>query len=283
MSYTEPQADEGQPTGQADGGETGGQPYADYLNRVPEEVRGDIEPVFADWNRNVNSQFEQHASYRKQWEPYESTGIRDQTPEQIQWALQVANAAQNDPASLRAWLDENHPAPADPAPAQPQQEFGTYDQYDPNAQFKQMLEPIQQQMQQMNDRWQEFQNQTALERLSATLEAEIAAAKQSEAARALPADVLKNFEGYMETFGMQHASAGSDPKQVVAKAFADLQALGNQFGTAALQQKVDQPAPAVSGDVADGSVETVKGLREANKIAAQQIRATLAANGGFGI
>lgn len=283
MSYTEPSADGVQPEqGQGDGGATGDQPYGDLLSRVPEEVRGSVEPLFAEWNSRVNSRFEDAASYRKQWEPYESIGLSDMQPDQVQWALQVANAAQNDPQALRTWLDDNHPQPAPQQQPEPQQDV-TFDQYDPNAQFKQMLDPVLQRLEAMDQRWQQQQQQEYERTIDNTLNSEIAKLSQEHGA-SLPQGV--EMSDVIERFGNRYATPGADPAQVVQKAWQDYTTWSNALSTAALQQKVDQPQTPVTGGEADMTPEPFtrgNALGEANKIATQQIRETLRANGGFSI
>ena len=276
MSYTEPAADEGQPAGQADEG-TGGQPYADYLTRVPEEVRGDIEPIFKDWNSSVNKRFEEHAQYRKEWEPYES--VRSHQPEAVGEALQLYQLAVNDPKAFQEWFND-YASQRGLTPAQAAQELAqeetTFDQYDPNAQFKQMLDqsvgPLQKQFEQFMQKQQQIEQQQLEQSIQSQIDQEIT--KLQEEAKNLPAKVREQIPDIIERFGSRYATQpGVTPDQVVRKAWADFEALSNQLRTGALQEKVDQPEPALAGDVADGAPPQIKTLAEANKIALQQMRA----------
>lgn len=270
----EPMVDGGQPDqGQADA-PSGGQPYADYLNRLPEEVRGDVEPVFQDWNKNVNSRFEQHASFRKQWEPYEKAGLNTYTADQLAWAVQTLQ----NPQQAREWLDQQYGPVQAPEPAQ--ESLDPYGYQDPNQQLEQLLSsklgPLEQQLQQFNDWRQQLEQQQMEQQIASALEAEVNKLREEHAA-GLPKEVQENFGDIIERFGMRYAESGADPATVVQKAWADFQALQNQLTTAALQNKVDQPQAPVDGGVADLTPEKVNSLREANKIALQQMRANRAA------
>lgn len=271
MSFTEPTADAGQPAeGQA--AEAPSQPYADYLNRVPEEVRGDIQPIFHDWNSQVNRQFEEHANYRKQWEPYESIGLNQHQPDQVQWAMQVAEAAQNNPQALREYLDQQHgPVQVE----QPQQNLDEFAYQDPQQQWQdqlaQQLKPLQEQLQQFSDWRTALEQQAHQAQIEQAISTEVERLKQ-ENASSLPKHVLENFDNLVSTFAERHAEAG-DPRQAVQKGWADLQTLLNQTKTDALQAKLDQPAPSLEGGVADLAPDQPKTLREAQAIALQQMRA----------
>lgn len=294
MSFTDQSADGVQPdSGQ---GESGGQPYADYLDRVPEEVRGDIEPIFSDWNSHVNKQFEQHAGYRKQWEPYEQLGVHEQNPENLQALLDFQQALENNPQGVWEWAQgyaKERGLYEEPAPAeQPAEDFSYLD---PNQQYEKVLEqklgPLQKQFEQF-EQWRnqleeaarEQQEQQEHERqvaeISSALEHEIGQLAEKHAAN-LPEKMREQFGDILERFAYPYADEGLAPGEVVQKAFADFQNWQNLLQTDALQAKVDAPAPAQSGGTPDGSPPSLgKGrdaLREAEKIAREQLRANRAA------
>lgn len=265
------QPDEGQ------GAQASDSPYADYLNRLPEEVRGDVEPVFRDWDANVTKRFQEASEYRKQWEPYESTGVHQQTPEEIQWALQVAEAAKSNPQALREYLDQTFgPVQAQQIEQAAQQDNLTFDQFDPNAQLEQLLSsklgPIEQQLQQFSQ-WQTQQQQEAEHnRIQSAIDTEIGKLKEEHADR-LPEPVKEQFEDIIERFGMKYATPGADPASVVSKAWADFEALQNQLERATLQAKADAPSAAESGGVADGSPDKIHNMKEAGVKALEILQA----------
>ena len=278
MSFTEPSVTDGvQPdAGQGDGGQqSGGQPYADYLARVPDEVRGDIEPIFRDWNSHVNSRFQEHAEYRNQWKPYEEAGVTQYAPQDIQAAFSLLQ----NPEQLRAWADQQY-GPVTPEPATPEPD--PYSFQDPSQQewLTKQLEPFQRELQELRD-WRTQQEQQAQEaQIDQQLNAEITALKEKHAAN-LPEDVRNNFEDIIQRFGWKYAEPGANPREVVAKAWADFESLSNQLRSSAIQEKIDQPAPAERGGGADVAPEPLgKGddaLRNARRIAIEQLRQNRAA------
>lgn len=84
------------------GGGEGGTDGLFDLSSVPEDYRPYVEPHLKDIQRNVNQKFQDNANYRKQWEPYESLGINDYDPEDLQGLLQFAEIA-NNPETFKEW------------------------------------------------------------------------------------------------------------------------------------------------------------------------------------
>lgn len=272
MSFTDPTADVAQPEGQGDGS-TSDAPYAEYLNRVPEEVRGDIEPVFKDWDANVTRRFQEASEYRKQWEPYEQAGVTQYRPEDIQAAFQLLQ----DPEQARAWLDQNY-GPIQAAVETPQAEPAVDDYsafgVDPQ-QFERLLEskltPLQQQVEQWQQRWTEFEQQAHEAQIAGQIEQAVAELKAKEADR-LPAELRDKFDGLIEQFGMQYAEQGADPQQVVQRAWADLQVVLNAAQKSAFQSAADAPKPAEAGGVPDVSTPQAKRIQDVQAMAEEFLR-----------
>jgi hypothetical protein len=100
-------ADDVQP---ADSGEGQGDASTDSglydLDSVAPDVRELLEPHIKAINGNVEKKFREAADYRKQWQPYEESGIKDVPPETLQELLQFAQMA-NDPSQaeqFNQWL-----------------------------------------------------------------------------------------------------------------------------------------------------------------------------------
>lgn len=95
-------ADDGQSPAGDQGVDSGDSGYAQYLDSVPPEIREQVEPLFKEFDGNVTKKFQEHAEYRKQWEPYEETGIKDLDPESLKGLLEFAQMA-NDPEQFGQW------------------------------------------------------------------------------------------------------------------------------------------------------------------------------------
>ena len=261
--------------GQGDSGGQGAAPYQEYLDRIPEEMRGEIEPVFKEWDANTTRRFQESAERQKQWEPYEELGITQLPVEEAQWLLQFRDAALNNPQAVQQWWDEyaqqNGLTPQQAAeqqqPGQGVEDFFATDDQAVAKLLDERLGPLQQQVEQFNQ-WREQQDYTArvaeAERYVEGQIEELQAKHPNEFDREL---VEKLVGQYVE----------SDPEHAVQRAFDDSRALIAQIEKRTLQGKANQPAPAESGGVAVSAPEDVKSLEEAGRIAIERLRADRAA------
>lgn len=245
-----------------------GTPYAEYLNRIPEEVRGHVEPIFKEWDSNVTRRFQEHAEFRKQFEPYQPLGLTELSPDEVAWALQFRQAAVSNPHAIRDWYQEYgqqhgliETAPS--SPAQPDPYAVEFE--DPTiAALKQQLTPLQQQIEQMNA-WRQQQEEQA---------------RVTEARNYVETQMSELEVKHPEEFnrraveGLVAQYIDTDPAHAVPRAFADWQHIRSQIEKDTLQDKVNQPPPAESGGIANGAAEPIRTLADANRIALEQIRAS---------
>jgi hypothetical protein len=255
------------PEGQGD--QSNSSPYAEYLDRLPEEVRGDVEPVFRDWDAQTTRKFQDAAEYRKQWEPLEQTGVSQRDPAEVQWAMQFVDALQN-PSAIKEWFDEY--AQQNGLTAKEQQQL-EQEYVDPTVEslveqrLAAQLGPVANQLQELTE-WRQAQE---FGRAEAQAMAQIRTVVDE--LKAKHGDEFN--EQMVEKLLPQYIQ--SDPQHAVERAFADWQQMLADVQKQTLQSKVDQPAGAESGGSAVGSPEPpVKG--EALKMAAAQALEQLRAN-----
>lgn len=62
------------------------------LSTVPEELRDSVAPILKEIEGNATKKFQQHADFRRQWEPYEELGIHELDPEGLGNLLEFARA-----------------------------------------------------------------------------------------------------------------------------------------------------------------------------------------------
>jgi len=274
LSFTDPTADPVQPDpGQGEPG-TSDAPYAEYLNRIPEDARGQVEPIFKEWDANTTRRFQEHSEYRKTWEPYEQAGVQQHNPESVQWALQFLQAAETNPQAIQQWFDayaqERGLTPAQAA-EQVAQDPGTFgDPYGDQSQqlselLKQQLSPLQQQLEQMTQ-WRE-QQETAVREQEAQ---RFIHGQMDELRSKHPSEFTKEAEGYVEAFLSKYIE--SDPRNAVPRAWADYQTLVNEISKQVLQPKADAPAAPESGGAPDVTPKPIKTLKEAEAVALARLR-----------
>lgn len=252
-------------------------PYAEYLNRIPEELREQVEPVFKEWDGNTTRKFQEASEYRKQWEPYEKVGVSRTSPEAVDWALQFYRALEN-PQAIQQWYDayaqENGLTPQQAAEQQSQQQppgeqlFADYQ--DPSItqalerQLQQHLSPIQQQLEKFSS-WQQQQETQAREQAAMNvIEGQLGDLEKKHGDQFNREWVDKFVANYIE----------SDPHNAVHRAWDDYQNMVNQISKSALQSKVDAPAPAESGGIPNVAPEEIKTMAQAAEQARAIIRET---------
>ena len=240
MSFTDQEAEPVQPEGQGGEGTGGGSPWADLLDRTPEDSRELFESRFRDWDANYTRTSQELADAKKQWE-----GIDRQ---QVDAAFQLLS----DPEAARNWLDQQYGPlqAAQPEPAAPDPFTGFEDPS--QQQFEQLLKsqlgPLQQRLEEYDQRWQQMEQQAQVEQIQSQIDAEISTLAEQHG-KSLPEGV--DIKDVVERYGSKYADAGANPKEVVARAWGDFQAHLNAIEKAVLQSKVDAPKPAEGGGVPD--------------------------------
>lgn len=256
MSVTDPSADPVQPE-PGQGEEGSGSPYDSYLSRIPEQVRGEVEPVFKDWDANVSRKFQEAADFRKEWEPYQELGVQQVPPDEMQWHLTFRDALQNNPQAVVDWAREfaqERGISLEQAVQEAQQqdtgldEFGSFDQQA----LQTHLAPLQQQMEQITAYIEQQQQQAALSQAQQQVEKQLDELKAQH-----PNEYVRE---EVELFLDRHRDKGL---QAVQAAFADAQKWKAQLQKQFVESKANVPPGAEHGGGADGSVEPAKTLPEA--------------------
>ncbi len=258
-------------------GAAGDAPYAEYLNRIPEEVRGQVEPVFKEWDANTTRRFQEQAEYRKQWEPYEQLGVQNLSQDQVQWAMQFMSALDS-PQTIKDWyqtyaqangLSEAEKQQQAQQAQQAQPDLASYDQfggYEDPAQIqnllKEQLGPLQQELQALAAWRQQQDQQKQLQEAERLIESQKSDLRTKHPEEYNEEAISKLVAQYVST----------DPLNAVPRAFADWQQIRGDIEKATLQSKVNQPPPPESGGVADGSPERITSLAQANVIALARLR-----------
>ena len=232
-------------------GDQGASPYQEYLDRIPESLRADVEPVFKEWDANVTQRFQKNAEDLKQWEAYQQ--FQGVDPEALKWGREMYDAVTTDPASVKQWYEqyaEQNGLVETPAEVE---ETIDFDAFNPDpAQFEALvykrLGPLAQQMQQLTEAWQQQQAEAAEGVAREFMQRQLDEIKASD-------PNLYN-EQAIEGFAARYIE--SDPENAIPRAFEDWKAVHSQIQTDALQNKVNNAIPAETGGAVDGAPEPVK-------------------------
>ena len=255
------------------GGDGHDAPYREYLDRIPEEARDEAEEAFKAWDADTTRKFQEASEYRKNWEPYEQSGINQFPVEDVQWMVQFRQAL-DDPQAVKQWYESyaQQAGLATDEPAKPQAEQGVpFDEFmgaDPQQLqnlLKQELTPLQQQVEQFAEWRQQQEYAQRVSMAEAQIESQLEEIKAQHPDQ-FNREAIENFAGkYVNT----------DPEHAVQRGFADWQKVVAQIERDALQGKADAPAPAEAGGVAAATPEAPSTLEEANKQALERIRETM--------
>jgi hypothetical protein len=245
--------------GQGEGGGGGAAPYQEYLDRITdEEARGVAEEGFKSFDANVAKKFSEHATYRKGWAPYEEMGLRDQDPQMVAWAMQLAQAAQADPQAFYEWVNGDYANQYGLQAQQSQDDYGGYE--DPNQQLIQRLEALEQMYQGVDGRFEQQAQQHAQQEALRMVEGQIAELEKKHG-EAFDRDAL---EMVLPSF-TERAQTREELESAVPRAWEALQGLLNKREQQAFSGKLDAGrAPEASGmpDVSPPKIHTLKEAHE---------------------
>lgn len=269
MSFTDSESEPVQPEDGQGGGGTDS-PYADYLNRIPEDVRGQVEPIFKDWDANVTRRFQEHADFRRGWEPLQDTGINQFSPEQVQWATQFLGALDS-PQTIQQWYEQYAeqngltPAQAERQIAQETtlDEFGgLYDQRALEQLLDSRLGPVTQRLEALYEHQSQQEQQVRLHEAQQFVQGQIDEIKSKHPDEWNDEAVEGLISRYIET----------DPQHAVERAFADWQGILGKLERDFLKQKAGQPNAPEGGGSPVGGAEPIKTLEQASAHAREILR-----------
>jgi hypothetical protein len=245
-----PDVEQPDQSGQDDGG--GGAPYQEYLDRIPEQFRGDVEPVFKDWDANVTRRFQDNADFRKQWEPLSETGIHQLDPDAVSWLVQL-HAALEQPDIMQQWWDSyaqengltDQSSPDSDDGGNPTlDEFGMPDDQRLEKLLEDKLGQLTSRLDQYDQRFAQSDQQAAEREAQSYVDGQLQKlAEEHNGGKPFDQKMI----GLIDKFASSYIE--SDARNAIPKGFADLQQFLNERETLTLQGKLDQPPPAEGGGV----------------------------------
>lgn len=243
-------------------------PWAQYLERIPEEAREAAAEAFKEWDGNVTKRFQEASQFRQQMEPF-SEIVQGWDPEAARWARQFYNDATTNPQAVKEFYEQYAKENGLTVQEAVQElEAESYEDPDFGKALQSQIAPLQEQIQALTA-WRDEQLQTArLEEAKSMIESQLAA-EQERLGDRFDREQIEGLAGkYVE----------SDPANAIARAAQDWEAKLNHIEKQILQRKVDTSQPAAeSGGVPDASPEQITSLQRAGEIAREQLRAARAA------
>jgi hypothetical protein len=238
-------------------------PWAQYLERIPEEARDAATEAFKDWDGNVTKRFQEAADFRKQMEPFAPL-VTGRSAEEIEWGLQFRDAAANDPKAVKEWFEGYAQQHGLTEAETDQLEQDLLTDPDINQALQTQLGPLQQQVEAIQARFEQQDHAVRLQEAQTMITTQLDA-EEKRLGDAFNREAIEGLAGkYIE----------ADPNNAIQRAAQDWEQIYNQIQTGTLQKKVDTSRPAAeTGGVANGAPEEIKSLARASEIALQQLRA----------
>lgn len=229
------------------------------LESVPPELREQLLPHLKAVEGNVTKKFQEHADFRKQWEPYEQMGITDIEPEAMQSLLELQEVFA-DEDSLKDWWTQVGEYMGFDAGQEPDGEPGGEDG---DLDMSSIEEVIASKLD---------------ERLAPLLEAQRSADEQQriqEAEQQIDAALgtLKEQHGeFDEDTVLRLALAYDGEKDPLEAAFRDYQELIAQAEKGLLDRKLKQPEAPEGGGTAATATEPITDFETAKRMAKERMR-----------
>jgi hypothetical protein len=108
MSEQAPEYTQGQPVEAGTGTQESAAPWAEYLNDLPDSVRPLVEPKFREWDSNTTKRFQQVHSEYEPLKPFQSVMDNGWDFNDVQQALQLTTALNENPQAVYDALVANY-------------------------------------------------------------------------------------------------------------------------------------------------------------------------------
>lgn len=246
------------------------------LDSVAPEIREAVAPHLKAIEGNVTKKFQEAADYRKQWEPYAETGIKDLDPASLKGLLEFAQMA-NDPDQFGQWWENAG------------KEMGLFEKFTQNAGvdddlgLEDDLSP---------EKVQELIEKQVAEKIGpieSSLQAQQQQQKEAQAGEEIASamDSIRSenptlFEGDQEhqkkvndriaRLAYSYSDDGSlSAAEMIQKGFEDYKDMIGQGEKGLFEQKVNQPKPPEGAGGSDASPEKISSFGDPRlKLAAEE-------------
>lgn len=234
------------------------------LSSIPEQLRPAVEPAFKQWEANVTKKFQDHAEYRKGWEPYEQLGVNNVDPEQLEQLL-AFNELAADPEQFDEWL-YNAAQERGLLDAMQNEESSESDPYgglfgdEPSEGLNEekIQQMIAEQLGPLQEQAQAQQQQAALQEATDLIQSEL--------------DALHKEHGDFPDEIVCQLAMGYDGPEGIKQAFKDYQTIVAQAERGVVESKLAEPSVPERGGAADTSAPEIKSWDDAREAALTRLR-----------
>lgn len=232
---------------------------------VPNEYRQHLDPIIKQMQSNIGKKFEEHANYRKQFEPYEQLGITEVEPETLGDLLQLLEVMNNE-EQFKEWYDavgQQYGWNSQDDAEYEDDDFDVEDEESFNPEMLQNLinQTVEQAIAPYQQVLQEQEQQTQLQNADAEI------GKQLDALREEHGDFDQEAEAYICKLALAH---GDDP-EALQKGFQDYQQLVGKGESELFDATNNAPSRPEGEGVANTSVKSPTTMKEAEALALERL------------
>lgn len=234
------------------------------LSSIPEQLRPAVEPAFKQWEANVTKKFQDHAEYRKGWEPYEQLGINNVEPDQLEQLL-AFNELAADPEQFDEWLynaaQERGLLEATQAeqPSEDDPYGGLFaDEQSSGLTEEKIQQMISEQLSPFQEQAQAQQEQAALQEATDLIQSEL--------------DALHKEHGDFPDEIICQLAMSYDGPEGIKQAFEVYQGIIAQAERGVVESKLAEPSVPERGGAADTSAPQINSWEDAREAALNRLR-----------
>jgi hypothetical protein len=236
------------------------------LSSIPEQLRPAVEPVFKQWEANVTKKFQDHAEYRKSWEPYEQLGVNNLDPSELQDLIAFNDLAGN-PEQFDQWLynaamergmigeQQQQEAPQEDLYGDSYGEVQQQQQFDPDMIQQMIADQVGPLYEQAQQQAQQQAVQQATEEIQSTL------------------DGLHKEHGDFPDEVVCQLALAYDTPDGLQRAFSDYQSLIAQTERGVVEQKLAQPSVPEVGGASNTQAPDINSWESARAAAIARLKA----------
>jgi len=240
------------------------------IEQVPAEYRQHVDPILKEVESNLGKKLQEHAEFRKQWEPYSETGINELDPETVQDLVTLVDIM-NDEEQFPEWwrtvgqemgfLDSlrEELAPEDDFDDDLDIDDEGLSEEELAARFEEMLEQkLGERLEPILSKEQEREQEQMLQQADEQIQEQI--------------DALKEEHGEFDEDAVYKLALAYDGPDALKQGFEEYQRIVSGAENGLLKDKTGQPPKPEGEGPADTSPKKITDFKDATAAAAERIR-----------
>lgn len=242
-------------------GDAGGDSAGLYdLSTAPEELRPYLESELKKVEANVTRRFQEHADFRKKFEPLSELGVADIPAEELQELIQFRQLA-SDPEQFSQWWEsvgEHLGFFEQESPQEADADAGGNEPDMAASIAAQVMEQLEGRLAPLEDSFRSQEQEQRLQQATDEIASEL--------------EALKTQHGDFDDDAVCQLALAYEGRDAIRKGFEDYQRIVGATERGMVEDKLRQPDPAESGGKPSADIEPVTSFGDARKLAMERLR-----------